>query len=265
MKFIHVTDPHLVPPDENLWGNNPFERLEACLQDIAAHHSDAAFCFISGDLTDRGEVEAYQGLKERLAAFPLKTVLMLGNHDSREEYFEAFPDAPRDEHGFAQQVVDYGTRRFVFLDTFSEPFNSAGWLCEHRQAWLRTQLESAPGEVFIAMHHPPFDVDISYMDRIKLEQHEAFGEILAAHNTVRHLFFGHVHRAVFGSWRGVAYSALPALNHQVPLVQESVGGPYSDEPPMYGVITLKDNQVLMHYDAFWDRKDLSDPPKPKKS
>ena len=35
MKFIHITDPHLVPPGELLWGLNTFERLEACLADIA--------------------------------------------------------------------------------------------------------------------------------------------------------------------------------------------------------------------------------------
>ncbi len=263
MKFIHVTDPHLVPPGESLWGNTPFERLEACLHDIKTHHSGAAFCFISGDLTDRGEVETYKALKERLSAFPLETVLMLGNHDDRENYFKAFPEAPRDEHGYAQQVLDKGTRRFVFLDTFSEPYNSAGWYCDDRLAWLQAQLESAPGEVYIAMHHPPFDIGIDYMDRIKLEQHEAFAALLAAYSNVRHIFFGHVHRTVFGSWRGIAYSALPGLNHQVPLVRASVGSPYSDEPPMYGVVTLKEDQVLMHYDAFWDRKDLPDPPKPK--
>ncbi len=264
MKFIHVTDPHLVAPGQKLWGNDPFARLEACLEDIAAHHGDAAFCFISGDLTDRGEPAAYEGLKERLSAFPLKTVLMLGNHDARERYFAAFPEAPCDPYGFAQQVLDIEERRFLFLDTVSEPGNSAGWYCADRQAWLRDQLETAAGDVYIAMHHPPFDIDIKYMDRIKLEQHEAFADLIAGHGTVRHLFFGHVHRAVFGSWRGVPYSALPALNHQVPLVRGSVNSPYSDEPPMYGVISLKDDQVLMHYDAFWDRKELPEPPRPKK-
>ena len=48
MKFIHFTDLHLVPPGETLWGNNPFERLNACLSDIAAHHPDAEFGDIAG-------------------------------------------------------------------------------------------------------------------------------------------------------------------------------------------------------------------------
>ena len=132
-------------------------------------------------------------------------------------------------------------------------------------AWLREQIGSAPGDIYIAMHHPPFDIDIKYMDRIKLEQHEAFAGLVAGNSSIRHIFFGHVHRAVFGSWGSIAYSALPAMNHQVPLKGESVNSPYSDEPPMYGVITLKDDQVLVHYDAFWDRKELPNPPRPKKT
>ena len=62
MKFIHVTDLHLVAEDELLWGLKPIETLDACLADIARHHADAAFVAITGDLTERGEVAAYQML-----------------------------------------------------------------------------------------------------------------------------------------------------------------------------------------------------------
>lgn len=264
MKFIHVTDLHLVPPGNKLWGNDPMERLDACLRDIEAYHHDAAFCFLSGDLTERGEPEAYRALKARLDSFPLKTVLMLGNHDARENFFQVFQDAPADANGFAQQVLDIGDQRFLFLDTLGEPPNSAGWYCENRQAWLEEQISSAPGDIYIAMHHPPFDINIKYMDRIKLVEHEAFAELVVGNPRIRHIFFGHVHRAVFGSWHGIAYSSLPAMNHQVPLVSDSVSSPYSDEAPMYGVISLNPDQVLVHYDAFWDRKELPDPPRPKK-
>jgi 3',5'-cyclic-AMP phosphodiesterase len=35
VKFIHVSDLHLVPKGDKLWGLDPFARLEACLDDIA--------------------------------------------------------------------------------------------------------------------------------------------------------------------------------------------------------------------------------------
>jgi len=54
MKFIHVSDLHLVPKGDKLWGLDPFQRFEACLDDIVKFHRDAAFVVISGDLTERG-------------------------------------------------------------------------------------------------------------------------------------------------------------------------------------------------------------------
>jgi Icc protein len=263
MKIIHITDPHLVAPGETLWGNDAFGRFDACLTDIEHWHKDADFCFISGDLTDCGDAKTYHAIAKRLAAFPLETELMIGNHDLRSGYFAAFPNAPRDEHGFAQRIRDTERERFIFTDTVSEPGNSAGWYCQQRFDWLSRQITSAPGDVYIAMHHPPFDIGIPYMDRIKLREHEAFAEMVETSGKVRHIFFGHVHRAVFGTWRGITYSALPGLNHQVPLQREAGGHRYTDEPPMYAIVTLSDDQTIFHYDGYWDRKPLPDPPPSK--
>ena len=265
MKFIHITDPHLVPPGELLWGLNTFERLEACLADIAEFHGDAEFCFISGDLTDRGDQAAYEALGERLGAFPIRTHLMLGNHDERSAYFEAFPNAPRDSSGFAQQSFETPRGRFILMDTFGEPGNSEGWYCAERMDWLQAELGSAPGDVYIAMHHPPMDIGVPYMDRIKLREHEEFARLVARYDRVRHIFFGHVHRMVFGQWNGIGYSALPGLNHQVPLVRGSVEHSYSDEPAMYGVVTVSGNQITVNADGYLDRGELPDPPKRKKA
>ncbi len=90
MKLIHITDIHLVPPGQTLWGLDPFARFDAALDDIATHHGDADFCVITGDLTERGDITAYALLKERLACFPLATHLILGNHDDRAQYRNVF-------------------------------------------------------------------------------------------------------------------------------------------------------------------------------
>ena len=263
MKFLHITDPHLTAPGTKLWGLDAFARFDQCLNDIAKWHEDAEFCFISGDLTDTGDVETYTAINKRLKTFPLETVLMIGNHDLREPYFEVFGETAKDENGFAQSVRNTEQGRFLFLDTYFEPGNSAGEYCDERQEWLRAQLDNAHSDVYIAMHHPPFDIGIPYMDRIKLREHEEFADIVIASGKVKHIFFGHVHRAVFGTWRGINYSALPGLNHQVPLRRETVENSYSQEPPMYAVVTIEEGQTTFHYDAYLDRKTLPDPPQRK--
>lgn len=253
MKIIHISDFHLTAPGERLCGLDPHDRAGRCLDDIARWHDDAAFCVISGDIADKGQVEAYYWLSKRLEGFPLRVFVMTGNHDDREALSNAFPEARRDEDGFLQDAHSTPAGIFLFLDTLKGPV-SEGAYCERRRAWLSRQLEHARGRpVWIFMHHPPFDVGIPYMDRIKLEEADAFAQVIEAHQNIRHIFFGHVHRAAYVQWKGISCTSLPGTNHQVPLRREAVGAAYSLEPPMYGVVMLDGEVTRVHFEACLDR------------
>jgi Icc protein len=253
MKFIHVSDLHLVPKGDKLWGLDPFTRFEACLDDIAKFHHDAAFVVISGDLAERGEVLAYRQLKARLADFPIETHLMLGNHDDRGHFFSVFPEGPRDDAGFVQSAITREDGLFLLLDTLKGPPSSAGLYSTERKAWLKAELTRA-GErpVYLFMHHPPFSIAHDLMDQIMLDDAEDFLALLVGH-AVRHVFFGHAHRPVSGQFRGMSFSAPPSLVHQLPLVSGSVATIYSDEPAMYAVVHASFDKVLVHMDAFLNR------------
>ena len=252
MKFIHLTDPHLVKPGQKLWGLDPFARFDACLNDIASHHADANFCVITGDLADRGEIDIYEALGARLKHFPLRTHLVLGNHDDRINFLKVFGGA--DGSGYVQKGLHLDGRTFLFLDTLKGPPSSAGLYDPPRRAWLAAELAKAEGRpVYVFMHHPPFAIGHALMDLIKLDDAEAFAALLDGHD-VRHIFFGHAHRPISGQWRGIAFSALPGLNHQLPLAGGAVPTVYSDEPPMYAVVLLEHDRTIVHADAFLHRK-----------
>jgi Icc protein len=168
-KIIQITDLHLTKPGTRLWGIDPCSRLEACLNDLAQHHADADFCVISGDLTEAGDPEALRYLQKKLDNFPIDTHLMIGNHDNRERFLSTFPDQPTDGNGFIQYAIQTSFGRFIFLDTKKDEPTSAGHLCRQRIDWLADELEQYIGDVFIFMHHPPCDVGVAYMDRIKLD------------------------------------------------------------------------------------------------
>jgi len=252
MKFIHITDLHLVVPGDRLWGLDPMARFEACLVDIAAHHADAEFCAITGDLAERGETAAYQSLQRRLSEFPLPCHLMLGNHDDRANYLSVFGGA--DNAGFVQHRRLWNGAHFLFLDTLKGPPSSAGRYDAPRRAWLAAALAEAGGApVYVFMHHPPFDIGHDLMDLIKLDEAEEFAGLLDGHK-VRHIFFGHAHRPISGQWRGITFSALPSIAHQLPLKSGSVDTVYSDEPPMYSVVLAEDDRLIVHGDAFLHRR-----------
>lgn len=253
MKFIHVSDLHLVPKGDKLWGLDPFARLEACLDDIVKFHRDAAFLVVSGDLTEKGEVLAYRQLHARLADFPIETHLMLGNHDDRGHFLSAFPDAPRDRAGFVQHAFTRDDAVFLLLDTLKGPPSSAGLYCAQRKAWLKAELVKAGKRpVYLFMHHPPFSIAHDLMDLIMLDDADEFLDLLHGH-AVRHIFFGHAHRPVSGQFRGLSFSAPPSLVHQLPLVSGSVATIYSDEPAMYAVVHAGPDKVLVHMDAYLNR------------
>ncbi len=257
MKFVQVTDMHLVVPGERLYEIDPLERLEACISDINAHHSDAELCVFTGDLADQGEIEAYSALRRSLTALIPPYRLLIGNHDDRKGFLSVFSDVDTDEHGFVQSVLPTSAGHFIFLDT-ADQGTHAGNYCERRRAWLRSQLVKAEGEsVYLFMHHPPFDIGIPSLDRIRLKESEHFADTIRNSFNIRHLFFGHVQRPVTGSWHGISFSSVRGTNHQVALDCATLQPvPYTRDPPAYAIIFIQDETTVVHFHEYLDPPQL---------
>jgi hypothetical protein len=101
------------------------------------------------------------------------------------------------------------------------------------------------------MHHPPFDIDIPSLDRMKLDDAADFEAVIGGRSNIRHLFFGHVHRPVSGSWRGIPFSALPGTNHQIATDFQTVSPmPYSHDPPAYAFVHLHAERTVVHLHGY---------------
>ncbi len=254
MKLIHITDIHLTVPGEELFGLNPHKRFEAAVADINAHHRDAELCVITGDLTHWGEQSAYEWLRDTLEQLQVPWRLLMGNHDERSTFQQVFPDVAVDDNGFIQDAFDTSAGRFILLDTLREGTHAGGF-CVDRQAWLRGELRrSAGSRVFLFMHHPPFDIGIESLDRIGLAEAHEFGQIVDPYaDDIRHLFFGHVHRPIAGSWHGIPFTVPRGTNHQCWLDFEGNGQILgSHEPPAYCIAFLTRDAVVTHYHDYLD-------------
>lgn len=253
MKIIHFTDTHFVPEGKTLYGRDPAAALERCIDDINRNHADAQRCVITGDLTHWGETEAFDHLKQHLNRLKVPLRLLVGNHDDRDVFRQWFGDHPCDENGFIQSVEDLPVGRFVYLDT-NEPGYHEGWYCEQRLQWLERQFADAKGkDLYLFMHHPPFEIGIPALDRISLVQKEAFSEVVTPYrDQIRHLFLGHIHRPLAGNWLGIPISSLHAMNHQVQLdlTDSTLKGNF--EPPAYCVVLFQDDALIIHTHDFLD-------------
>ena len=159
--------------------------------------------------------------------------------------------------GFVQGVWRTDAGKCLFLQTLQEGVHS-GHYCEKRQAWLKAQLDADDDPVFLFMHHPPFEIGIVGMDGSRMLDSEALWSILEPHQTrIRHLFFGHIHRPIFGSWRGVPVSCMRSTNQQLALDlrdqtenPDIMRVPGNMEEPAYGVVLADRDTVIVHMHEY---------------
>jgi len=251
--FLHLTDLHLPPPGETLRGDiDATAPLARALAAIAGHHGPgsampAAFAVLTGDLTRDGEPAAYARLREMLAGLPCPAHMLLGNHDDRAAFRAAFPAAPVDGDGFVQQALPTPAGLCLMLDTL-EQGRAEGRLCPRRLAWLAARLAESEGPVLLFLHHPPLPVGIPGMDAIGLADSAALWEVLAPHRTrIRHLFHGHLHRPVAGSWRGIPLSSLRGTAFEVamPAAPDTVAVT-NRLPPSYALVRILGEDIVVH-------------------
>ena len=248
MKLIHLTDTHITLEGEAIQGRDPHEHFAQAIAHINNHHADAEFAVITGDLTNWGEVEAYQRLKELLSALTMPQRLLIGNHDDRANFREVFKTVAHDDYGFIQYAEDTGIGRFLFLDT-NEPGTHAGHYGPERIDWLTSELERAVGRpVYIFMHHPPMRVQSRPLDMIGLTDEALFRGALEGHRDhIRHIFFGHCHLPLAGSYLGIPFSSLRGTNHQSWVdFDEPELLTSASLPPAYGVVFIQQESVICH-------------------
>ncbi len=252
MKFVHVTDPHIVP-EGPLYGSDPAARLRTCIADINANHADAAAVVVTGDLTDAGDAASYARLRDILADLIPPVHLLIGNHDDRTAFRAAFPETPVDAAGFVQYGFDTTAGRFLCLDTVDQGHHH-GLLGPERLDWLEAELDRAEGgPVFLFMHHAPLPVGHALLDGIGLLDADDLAAVVSRHTNIRQIFFGHLHRPICGHWRGIPFAGLPSLNHQTAL--DLTGSDVwigSYEPPAYGVVLAQPDAVVVHVHNFID-------------
>jgi 3',5'-cyclic-AMP phosphodiesterase len=253
LKIIQVTDCHMLPPGQSIFGSDPGKRLELCIADINRNHPDAALCVLTGDLAHHADPAAYGFLRELLSELSIPYRLLPGNHDERQALLACFSDTPVDSNGFIQSVLDTAVGRLIFLDTV-DPGVHTGAYCELRRAWLRAQLEQGGGAPhYLFMHHPPFPISLPHIDQYMMTGGSAFGDLVKQFPAIQHMFMGHVHRPVSGSWLGIPFSALRGTNHQSWLEfrarRENV---CSLEPPAYAIAFLGPDATIVHFHDFLD-------------
>ncbi|MEA3497981.1 MAG: metallophosphoesterase, partial [Campylobacterota bacterium] len=185
MKFIHLSDPHIQKDDLHLYGLNPYERLNSAIKSINKKFKKdkVEFLIITGDLSSQGETQSYRKLRKLIKKSKSEVLLLVGNHDNRENFAKVF-DAHPSNDGFIQYTKIIDNKAFIALDTLVENEHT-GDMCDKRYKWFEKELKKHKDkEVYIFMHHPPFDIDIARLDNIGFKSQERFAKILQKYKNI---------------------------------------------------------------------------------
>jgi len=256
VKLLQLTDIHLTTPGQTIGGRDPNLNFQKALDHALELHPDADALVVTGDLSDWGDRDDYLRLKERLETLTLPVHLCIGNHDERDVFLSVFPERA-DGNGFVQTVFPLPIGSGIALDTWG-PGTHAGFYCEKRRSWLEAQLERLDGPVFLFMHHNPVPIGIAPMDKIMLQDADAFGMLVARHTgKVRHIFHGHCHLPLSGSLHGVPLSAPRGTNHAGwPDFGNERNLSASDLPQSYAVILVDETTVMVHMVEYGYRGEI---------
>jgi 3',5'-cyclic AMP phosphodiesterase CpdA len=251
LKFIHISDVHLIDEHQpNLYGVNPYFRLEKAFESIKKEHSDAKFIVLSGDLCDNASDFAYGRLFCMIENLPFEVYPILGNHDKKELFLSHFSEF--EDGGFVQYVKNIDDKAFIFLDTSVEnqPY---GQLCQSRLKWLENQLKiHKKKDIYLFMHHHPVNCGLYVMDNFaNFKTSKEFWRLLGGYKNVKHISFGHIHRIFHATKNGVSLHSTRGTAFQVAYTpNEKKEYLTNEENPTYAIVDIQDDSLKIHHHEY---------------
>ncbi len=258
MLIAQITDIHIGfdpgnPDEYNL------QRLRAVIARVASAPNRPDLVLLTGDLTEWGDAASYSRLVAELASLTMPVWPMAGNHDLRGPLLAAFPHV-KCAGEYLQYAIDLPGFRVLMLDTLEEG-RHGGAFCEARAAWLSAELAAQPGTpTLVALHHPPFESGIHWLDGAAREPWMArFAAAIAGHDQIVGIVSGHLHRTIATGFGGVptivAPSTAPAVALDLTAIDPTAPDDramITDEPPGYAIHRWDGERLISHFEAVAD-------------
>ena len=138
--------------------------------------------------------------------------------------------------------MDLGELRLVLLDTSDETFD------DDDAAWLQTELSAHAEETtVVAIHHPPFEIGIWWMDCVGLKGAEKFEAVVRRHPQVIKVLSGHAHRAIQTNWGPCSLWVCPSTSVSVAVDLDPNHDPAETaEPPSFSLHIFTGEGIVSH-------------------
>jgi Icc protein len=215
--LVQITDTHIVPPGELLYGNtDSAAHLAESVRQINAMRPKPDVVMITGDLVENPDPVCYQYFIDLISALEMPAYVIPGNHDDPQLMLKAFADTsyfPVSDDTF-QYVIDDFPFRILALNTYCVGTELPEF-GQSRLSWLQQQLSCSDKPVLIALHHPPMTTGIELIDMGGSEWFQQLKSVLAGHSQVKLLICGHCHTDLCGRIGQAQVYMAGATSHQL--------------------------------------------------
>jgi 3',5'-cyclic AMP phosphodiesterase CpdA len=213
--LVHVSDPHYVE-EGLLYGElDPQTGLVEVLDAIEASGLKPEAIIFSGDLTDKGSLEAYRRLRTTCQAYAermgAQLIWAMGNHDERMNFQKILLDEePRTLP--VDRSYYLGNLRVLVLDS-STPGYHHGEISEEQLHWLAGELETrADDGTLLVIHHPPVPPVQELAVLSELRNQESLARVLEGSDVIG-ILSGHTHHSVFSTFASIPVSVASSTSY----------------------------------------------------
>jgi Icc protein len=241
MRIAHISDFHLPgKPGQSVHGALPDANLREAAGLLKQQTPKADLIVLGGDLLEEGQKGNYEPIADLFKDFQVPVHVVVGNHDDLKGLKKSSLVQQADGYS-GYDSYDLGGVHIVFLNTAAAG-KSAGSLEEKQLIWMSEDLYENHGKpVLIFMHHPPIDCGIPWLDKIKLENADAFWDIVPPYaKNIMGVFFAHLHIQLSTVVRGVLAASPPAVSFQFSANDSASKEEVAADQPGFNLIDVKD-------------------------
>jgi len=239
MRIAHISDFHLpTEAGQRVKGALPDANLIEAVSVLKRQVPGPDLVVLGGDLLDEGQKGNYETIAELFRELQVPIHPVVGNHDDLKALKNSsLLDKERRASGYGS--FDHEGLHVILLNTGGTG-KSYGNIEEQQLFWLSEDLYRNHGKpVMIFMHHHPIDSGIPWLDKMKLQNADAFWEIVPPYSqNILGVFFAHLHIQLTTVVRGVPVASPPAVCFQFSGNNEAAKAELSDEQPGFNLIDV---------------------------
>ncbi len=237
-RLLQITDTHIMADKKaTLYGVNAWEPFVEIMTDIRQNVRAIDLIVLTGDLSHDNSTASYQYQADFYKQFAAPKIYIPGNHDDYDKMQRVFMSNAMTN----ERAMLLGQWQIISLNS-QVPGSVPGRLSQQEMAWLQHRLSQYPDHLsIIFLHHPLFDLGVTWLDPLKLINHHEFLTCINAFPQVKAVFSGHVHQEFHCCHQQIDFFTTPSTCAQfAPAVHDFA---LEEIAPGYRIIDLHEHSI----------------------